>query len=157
MTGSTSLQPLVLVIDDELKPRRTLDSTLAVHGFRCFHAASRTATVLRAMHHAPNFVIVDATGARVDWLRMTGRLRNWTPAPILVLVGRATTTERRALPPAAASLRSGGRQKICKSVETRGPSTSRGGRSTSPPSSTGYLLSESGGYRLAGDGSKRSW
>jgi two-component system, OmpR family, KDP operon response regulator KdpE len=92
-----SLQPLVLVIDGELTLHRGIDSTVALHGCRCVRAAPRAQAVLRAIRLAPDLVIVDTTGARLDWVRMTRQLRRWTRVPLLLLVAGCTKPEKRAL------------------------------------------------------------
>ncbi len=84
--GPAAVQPLVLVVADEHERQRSLASVLAVHGFRCLQAGAGTAGLARALGHSPDLVLVEAVEPGVDRVSVTGRLRDGTAAPILVVL-----------------------------------------------------------------------
>jgi two-component system KDP operon response regulator KdpE len=88
MARSAAVQPLVLVVEDELLGGQSLVSTLASHGFRTLQVAAHAKALTRAVEHQPHLVLVDIAGPAVDAAGLTARLREWGPAPILVLLDR---------------------------------------------------------------------
>ena len=103
MSGSSAVQPLVLVVEDEPHSGQSLVSTLASHGFRTLHAGTRTGALTRAVGHEPNLLLLDVGDPGIDGAGLTGRLRDWTPAPIVVLLGRERELERGAVLDAGAN------------------------------------------------------
>jgi two-component system, OmpR family, KDP operon response regulator KdpE len=102
MTGAAGVQPLVLLVDEE-PGVRLLVSALASHGFRCLRASAGTDTLTRAVRHEPDLVLLDVGSRSMDAVRVTAQLREWTSAPILVLLARSRNRERTALLDAGAS------------------------------------------------------
>jgi len=103
MPGAVGMQPLVLLVNDEPSMQRLLVSALASHGFRCLRAAAKTDALTRVVRLEPDLVLLDAGTRGVDAIGITARLREWTSAPILVLLGRSQSRERTALLDAGAS------------------------------------------------------
>jgi len=101
--GAAATQPLVLVVEDEPHAGQSLVSTLATHGFRTLHAGSRAGALTRAVGHEPNLLLVDVGDPGIDGVGLTARLREWTSAPIVVLLGRGREQERGAILDAGAN------------------------------------------------------
>jgi two-component system KDP operon response regulator KdpE len=86
MTGQSYVQPLLLVLEDDPRMRRFLVSTLASSGFRSLHMGTYVPELTPIAQNDPDLVLLDVGGAGVDGLTLTARLREWTTAPILVLL-----------------------------------------------------------------------
>ena len=100
--GPAAMQPLVLVVDDAPETGRLLAFTVASHGFRTLHAGTRTRALTQAVGQAPDLVLLDVSNAS-DGVGMATRLREWTAAPILVLLSRTKDSERAAVLDAGAN------------------------------------------------------
>jgi two-component system, OmpR family, KDP operon response regulator KdpE len=96
------VQPLVLLVDEE-PGKRLLVSALATHGFRCLRAGVDTEALARAVRHEPDLVLLDSGPRGVDAVGITTQLREWTSAPILVLLARSKNRMRTALLDAGAN------------------------------------------------------
>jgi two-component system KDP operon response regulator KdpE len=94
MRGSPAVQALVLVVEDEPQMRRMLVSALASFGYRSLHVGTRGGPLTRAVGHEPDLVVVDVSHPEVDGVGLTSRLRAWTSAPILALLGHGREKER---------------------------------------------------------------
>jgi two-component system KDP operon response regulator KdpE len=103
MTGAVGVQPLVLLVNEEPSMQRVLVSAFATHGFRCLRAAAKTEALTRALRLEPDLVLLDAGPRGVDATGITARLREWTSAPILVLLARSQSRQRTAFLDAGAS------------------------------------------------------
>jgi two-component system, OmpR family, KDP operon response regulator KdpE len=95
MSRPDAVQPLVLVVDDD-EPRAgaSLVSTLASQGFRTLHAGARASVLTRAVQHEPDLVLLDVEEPGIDAIGLTMRLRDWTLAPIVVLLNGAREREK---------------------------------------------------------------
>jgi two-component system KDP operon response regulator KdpE len=96
---------LVLVVDatDEASMQRLLVSALASHGFRCLGATARAEALTRAFKLAPDLVLLDVGSNDVDASGIAARLRESTPAPVLVLLARSRSRDGTVLLDAGAS------------------------------------------------------
>jgi two-component system, OmpR family, KDP operon response regulator KdpE len=94
LIGSAAVQPLLLVVEDEPQAGQSLVSVLASHGFRTLHAGTRAGALSRAVGHQPNLVLLDVGAPGVDGVGLTGRLRDWTSAPIIALLPREREQEK---------------------------------------------------------------
>jgi two-component system KDP operon response regulator KdpE len=94
MSRPGAVQPLVLVVEDEPHPGQSLVSTLASHGFRTLRAGTRATGLSRAVEHGPDLVLLDLEEPGVDAIGLTMRMRDWTAAPIVVLLDRAREREK---------------------------------------------------------------
>jgi two-component system KDP operon response regulator KdpE len=101
--GSPAVQALVLVVEDEPQMRRMLVSALASFGYRSLHVGLKGGPLTRAVGHEPDLVVVDVSHPDVDGVGLTTRLRGWTSAPILALLGQGRERERNELLDAGAS------------------------------------------------------
>jgi two-component system KDP operon response regulator KdpE len=101
MSRSAAVQPLVLVVEDELQCRHSLVSILASHGFRTLHAGRRASALTGAEEHEPDLVLLDASA--VDGVGLATALRDRVSGPILVLLSREREREKGALLDAGAN------------------------------------------------------
>ncbi len=104
MTPPLSVQPLVLLVDDEPRLARAVVSALASRGFRTLQAPPRTSALARILGHQPDLVLVDASHPGVDGAGLTARLRGWSAAPILVMAGAGQDDRREILEAGASDL-----------------------------------------------------
>ena len=84
----------VLVVDDEPQILRALRINLRVRGYEVDTAATGGQALEAAGHHPPDLVILDLGLPDLDGVEVIGGLRGWTSAPIIVLSGRADSTDK---------------------------------------------------------------
>ena len=84
----------VLVIDDDPDLLSALAITLRAHRYAVQTAASGTAGLQLAGENPPDIAVVDLGLPDMDGTEVIARLRTWTDAPILVLSGRADSTDK---------------------------------------------------------------
>lgn len=78
----------VLVVDDELPLRRTLDIGLRARGFDVDLAATGEEALAVAAQRPPDVIILDLGLPGMDGIAVAAALREWTDAPIIVLSAR---------------------------------------------------------------------
>ncbi len=79
------IEPIVLIIDDEVQIRRLLRLTLEAHGYRVIEAATGQAGLLEAAQRKPEIVLLDLGLPDLDGVTVLKRLREWSRVPVLVL------------------------------------------------------------------------
>ena len=84
----------VLVVDDEPQILRALRINLRVREYQVDVAATGTEALAMAARHPPDLVILDLGLPDLDGVEVIGGLRGWTTAPIIVLSGRADSTDK---------------------------------------------------------------
>ena len=84
----------VLVIDDEPQIVRALRINLRVREYDVHTAASGSEALDVAARHPPDIVILDLGLPDLDGVDVIHGLRGWTDAPIIVLSGRADSTNK---------------------------------------------------------------
>jgi two-component system, OmpR family, KDP operon response regulator KdpE len=84
----------VLVVDDEPQILRALRINLRVRGYDVHVAASGTEALEEAGRYPPDLVILDLGLPDLDGVEVIQGLRGWTKAPIIVLSGRADSTDK---------------------------------------------------------------
>jgi two-component system KDP operon response regulator KdpE len=84
----------VLVIDDEPQILRALRINLRVRHYEVDIAANAKQALELAARHPPDLVILDLGLPDLDGVEVIGGLRGWTSAPIIVLSGRAESTDK---------------------------------------------------------------
>src|SRR5215469_14476287 len=84
----------VLVVDDEPQIIRALRINLRARHYEVATAESGTQALDEAAHHPPDLVILDLGLPDLDGVEVIGGLRGWTDAPIIVLSGRADSTDK---------------------------------------------------------------
>jgi two-component system KDP operon response regulator KdpE len=86
----------VLVVEDELPMRRTLDIGLRAHGYDVDLAAGGEEALDLARRHHPDVVIVDLGLPGIDGIQVAHALRDWSTVPIIVLSARGAETVKVA-------------------------------------------------------------
>jgi two-component system, OmpR family, KDP operon response regulator KdpE len=84
----------VLVVDDEPQILRALRINLRVRHYDVYTAATGAQALEEAAAHPPDLVILDLGLPDMDGVEVIGGLRGWTAAPIIVLSGRADSTDK---------------------------------------------------------------
>ncbi len=84
----------VLVIDDEPQILRALRINLRVRQYEVHTAGSGSEALELAAKHPPDLVILDLGLPDLDGVDVIHGLRGWTAAPIIVLSGRADSTDK---------------------------------------------------------------
>jgi two-component system KDP operon response regulator KdpE len=84
----------VLVIDDEPQILRALRINLRVRQYEVHTAGSASEALEIAAKHPPDLVILDLGLPDLDGMEVIHGLRGWTEAPIIVLSGRADSTDK---------------------------------------------------------------
>ena len=84
----------VLVIDDEPQIVRALRINLRVRQYEVHTAATASEALELAARHPPDLVILDLGLPDLDGVEVIHGLRGWTDAPIIVLSGRADSTDK---------------------------------------------------------------
>ncbi len=84
----------VLVIDDEPQILRAMRINLRVRQYDVHTAGTAKEALELAARHPPDLVILDLGLPDLDGLEVIHGLRGWTRAPIIVLSGRADSTDK---------------------------------------------------------------
>ncbi|WP_026923521.1 response regulator [Glycomyces arizonensis] len=84
----------VLVVDDEPQILRALRINLAAHGYEVHTAEDGAAALRQAAAVVPDLIVLDLGLPDMDGGEVIAGLRGWTKTPILVLSGRAASTEK---------------------------------------------------------------
>jgi two-component system KDP operon response regulator KdpE len=84
----------VLVVDDEPQILRALRINLRVRGYDVHVAATGTEALETAGRYPPDLVILDLGLPDLEGVEVIQGLRGWTKAPIIVLSGRADSTDK---------------------------------------------------------------
>ena len=84
----------VLVVDDEPQILRALRINLRVREYEVHTAGDRRRGPAGASRHPPDLVILDLGLPDLDGVEVIQGLRGWTNAPIIVLSGRADSTDK---------------------------------------------------------------
>jgi two-component system, OmpR family, KDP operon response regulator KdpE len=86
--------PRVLVVDDEPQILRALRINLRARSYEVSTAATGTEALDVAAKHPPDLVVLDLGLPGLDGLDVIKGLRGWTSVPIIVLSGRADSTDK---------------------------------------------------------------
>jgi len=86
----------VLVVDDEPQILRALRINLRVRHYEVSVAANGEQALAEAARRPPDVVILDLGLPDLDGVQVIQGLRGWTTAPIIVLSGRADSTDKVA-------------------------------------------------------------
>jgi two-component system KDP operon response regulator KdpE len=84
----------VLVVDDEPQILRALRINLRVREYEVHVAATGAEALQVASRYPPDLVILDLGLPDLDGVEVIQGLRGWTKAPIIVLSGRADSTDK---------------------------------------------------------------
>ena len=84
----------ILVVDDEPQILRALRINLRVRHFEVDTAATGSEALTAAGRHPPDLVLLDLGLPDLEGVEVIEGLRGWTQAPIIVLSGRADSTDK---------------------------------------------------------------
>ena len=80
-----TLQPVILIIDDEAQIRRFLRVSLEAAGYRIVEAATGQDGVVQAAMSRPHTVILDLGLPDLSGLEVLEKIREWSAVPVIVL------------------------------------------------------------------------
>lgn len=86
----------ILVVDDDPQILRALRINLRARGYDVDVAADGTTALRAAAAHQPDLVVLDLGLPDMDGVDVIRGLRGWTPVPIIVLSGRAGSSDKVA-------------------------------------------------------------
>jgi len=84
----SNLEPVVLLVEDELPIRKFLGASLVSAGYRFDEASSGRQALQHASQQPPDLVILDLGLPDIDGQEVLNQLREWLTAPIIVLSAR---------------------------------------------------------------------
>jgi two-component system, OmpR family, KDP operon response regulator KdpE len=90
----TAEGPLLLVIDDEPQMLRFLRASLSSHGYRLTEARTAADGLAQAAARSPDVILLDLGLPDADGIDVTGELREWNRAPIIVLSARGQDEDK---------------------------------------------------------------
>jgi two-component system KDP operon response regulator KdpE len=90
----TSIEVLVLVVEDEPQMQRFLRASLSSHGFRVLEATTGARAIVEATTHNADLVLLDLGLPDLDGIELTRRLREWTRVPIIVISARGREEDK---------------------------------------------------------------
>jgi len=86
----------VLLIEDDAHIRRFLRAGLETQGYTLMEAASGREGLAQAASRVPDLVLLDLGLPDLEGIEVIRRLREWSPAPIIVLSARGQEREKVA-------------------------------------------------------------
>jgi two-component system, OmpR family, KDP operon response regulator KdpE len=84
----------ILIVDDEPQILRALRINLRARAYEVYTAATAAEALAVAAAHPPDMVILDLGLPDMDGVQVIEGLRGWTSAPIIVLSGRADSSDK---------------------------------------------------------------
>ena len=84
----------VLVIEDDDAVRAAVRRALLIGGYEVLQAETGEDGLLRAQTDVPDAIVLDLGLPDMDGVDVIGGLRGWTAVPIIVLSGRADSTDK---------------------------------------------------------------
>ncbi len=94
LNGAVPPRTRVLVVDDEPQLLRALRINLAARDYDVATAADGTSAIQAAADRTPDLVVLDLGLPDMDGVDVIHALRAWTPVPIVVLSGRAGSSDK---------------------------------------------------------------
>jgi two-component system KDP operon response regulator KdpE len=89
-----SVEPLVLIVEDEAPMRRFLRAALTARSFRVAEATSAREGITAITASRPDVVLLDLGLPDADGIDVTRGLREWTEVPIIVLSARGRESDK---------------------------------------------------------------
>jgi two-component system KDP operon response regulator KdpE len=94
MADDTRFKPRILIVDDDAQIRKFLRISLEASGFDVIEARLGADALGRAALDQPDLMIVDLGLPDMDGMEVIGRLREWSPTPVLILSVRAAERDK---------------------------------------------------------------
>jgi two-component system KDP operon response regulator KdpE len=79
------MDPIIVVIDDEVQLRRLLRITLEANGYKVYEAANGQQGLAEVAARHPDVVVLDLGLPDMNGVEVLTRLREWTSIPIIIL------------------------------------------------------------------------
>jgi two-component system KDP operon response regulator KdpE len=92
----TEAMHVILIIEDDEAIQSVLRLLFEANGFRVVIAATAARGRMDAKLHKPDIVLIDLGLPDDDGVRVIGRIREWSPVPIIVLSARTAEAQRLA-------------------------------------------------------------
>jgi two-component system KDP operon response regulator KdpE len=96
LTAATSVQPLILIVEDELAMRQHLRASLEFAGYRAVDAKTGKAGLKMADNLHPDLMIVDLGLPDIDGLEVVKAMRLSSKLPIIILSARGAEADKIA-------------------------------------------------------------
>jgi two-component system KDP operon response regulator KdpE len=93
---STTSQPEVLVVDDEVQIRRLLNLTLTAGGYRVREAETGQLGLNEIAVRKPDAIVLDLSLPDIGGLDVLRRVREWSQIPVLILSVRGEESDKIA-------------------------------------------------------------
>jgi two-component system KDP operon response regulator KdpE len=90
----TTIEPRILVIEDEPQVVRFLRASLSSHGFRILEAPTGQRGLVEASAQVPDLVLLDLGLPDMDGVEVARRIREWSSVPIIVLSARGQERDK---------------------------------------------------------------
>jgi two-component system KDP operon response regulator KdpE len=91
-----AMEPVVVVIDDEVQLRRLLRVSLEASGYKVYEAPNGQQGLAEVAARHPDLVILDLGLPDMDGMEVVTRLREWSSVPIIILSVRESEQEKVA-------------------------------------------------------------
>ena len=88
------MNALVLIVEDEAAVRKFVRAALIGNGYRVAEASTGEDALIEARTRSPDLVLLDLGLPDMDGLEVTRRLREWSPAPIVVISARGQEKDK---------------------------------------------------------------
>jgi len=88
------LDPLVLIVEDELPVRRFIRSSMSAHGYQIAEASTTAEALAMATSRTPDIILLDLGLPDGDGLDFTRRVREWSRVPIIVISARGREEDK---------------------------------------------------------------
>ena len=86
-------KPLILVVEDDRAIRNLITTTLEMQGYQYHTAGTGGASILEAVSHKPDIIILDLGLPDMDGVEIIKKIRSWSNVPIIVVSARSEDRE----------------------------------------------------------------
>jgi two-component system, OmpR family, KDP operon response regulator KdpE len=94
MGKAENMEPIVVVIDDEVQLRRLLRVSLEANGYKVYEAATGQQGLAEVAARHPDVVVLDLGLPDMEGMEVVARLREWSAVPIIVVSVRESEQDK---------------------------------------------------------------
>lgn len=87
-------KPTILLVEDDKAIRSLLHTALGLRGYACHMAETGTASILDAVSHQPDTIILDLGLPDMDGVELIKKIRGWSNVPIIVVSARSEDQDK---------------------------------------------------------------
>ncbi|MBC8535445.1 response regulator [Feifania hominis] len=87
-------KPLILVVEDDRAIRNLITTTLEMQGYQYHTAGTGGASILEAVSHKPDIIILDLGLPDMDGVEIIKKIRSWSNVPIIVVSARSEDSDK---------------------------------------------------------------